>query len=231
MRNRALSSSLFVVLIVSLGIVVLKAAPNPIAAPQNQAEAAATLTLLDNTEHVKTSTQENFSSNFEYFYNQNFPISINVSAESLEGEVVKRWDTYLSGNSSNDTFEQFFSLHPAISGSTSFEQALTFKIKVNSLFSKASASQLQELFDSVTMLDSCINSQTSDAVITLIDPLGNKINFAAFKMSNGLSLVTLSRNSNNIWQVLRGKNASESMMENAAKKFKGTGQGLYNEFH
>jgi len=81
------------------------------------------------------------------------------------------------------------------------------------------------------MLDGCINPQTSDAVITLIDPSGNKINFTVYQMGNGLSPATLSGNSKDVWQVLMGANASESMIKNATQKFKSTGQGLYNVFH
>jgi len=137
--------SLSVVLVVGLGIVALKVASKPATATPNQPKATATLTLQDNTQQVDTSTQENFSSNFTYFSNQNFPISINAASESLEKEAVKQWDTSLSGNSYANDFEQFFSLHPTISGSTSLEQALTFKIRANSLFSKSSASPIARI--------------------------------------------------------------------------------------
>ncbi len=198
-------------------------------------------TNQDNVQHFAASTRKAFSSNFTYTHNKDLSIGINGVAESLEREAIKqwdpilsqddsRWDTSSSGNLYAKTFENFYSLHPVISGSVSIAQILTFKIKANVPFDKSSVDELQRLFDSVMMLNGYIYPKMS-TIVAVSDPQGNKVYYAVHEMGNGYSTAILSENDVTVWQVLMGQNASETMMEDGAKKFKRAGQDLYNVFH
>lgn len=254
MKKRVLAI-LISILVVSIGIFGVKAllahaskaqaissAPKPEQVKTvSQQDSSANQDLQSNAQSIASVPIKTFLSNFTYTHNKDMSIQDNVAAESLEGNAIKQWDTRLvdddgqwntslSGDSYTKTFEKLFSLHPAISGSASLLQALTFGIKDNVPFTKLSADELQKLFGSVMMLDGYIYPQMS-AIITVVDPAGNKIYFAVYKMNNGYSAASLSGNDKTVWQVLMGKNASESMLEDGAKKFNSSGQELYNVFH
>ncbi|MHB8125830.1 MAG: zinc ribbon domain-containing protein [Desulfitobacteriaceae bacterium] len=199
--------------------------------PTSQNVQGGTDTTIKNAQQVDINKQKTYSSNFIYTSNKDLSISINVTAEAVEEEAVKQWDTSLSGSAYSDTFEQIFSLHPMISGSSSSMQFLTFEIKSNVSFVNSSANELSRLFDSIMTLEGYVYPQTS-TIVTVIDPSGNKIDLTNYQIGNGYATVSLSGNKKTIWEVLMGQNVpDEYAKEDAANKLKSAGQDLYNVFH